>query len=113
MPKLVKLYIRQVLIGFGLSAAFVTALLALDVAGLWTLISGSDMGWIAVAMLFFANGIVFAGVQFAIVVNGMAEDDQSNGGTKSPEATTIPAPVKITQTPRSQGPANAPRLRRD
>ncbi|MGH1367219.1 MAG: hypothetical protein ACRBCL_01280 [Maritimibacter sp.] len=113
MPKLVQLYIRQVLIGFSLSAVFVAALLAFDVAGLWSLITSSDIGWIAVVMLFMGNGIVFAGVQFAIVVNGMAEDDSTGGGTRSPQATNIPAPITLDRQPRQTGPKHAPRLRCD
>lgn len=113
MPKLVKLYIRNVLIGFAISGAFVAGLMAFDVAGLWSLIKGSDMGWIALVMLFMANGIVFAGVQFAIVVNNMAEhDDQSGGGTRSPELALTPAPVAVRAREERRLPANAPRVPR-
>lgn len=94
MPKLVSLYIRQVLVGFGLSAAFVAALLYTNVANLWHLVTSSDMGWVAVAMLFMFNGVVFAGVQFAIVIMRMQDDDQPTRGKRVPLATNIPAPVK-------------------
>ena len=81
MPALVRLYIRNVIIGFGLSTAFVGVLLWLNVANLWHLISTSPQGWIAVAMLFVFNGIVFAGVQFAFAIMRMAErDDRPRGG---------------------------------
>ena len=79
MPKLIRLYILQVLAGFGLSAIFVGLLLWANVANLWHLVSTSPVGWIAVAMLFFANGIVFAGVQFAWKIMSMAE---SEGGPR-------------------------------
>ena len=96
MPTLIALYIRQVLLGFALSAIFVAALLYTNVGNLWHLISTSDMGWIAVVMLFVFNGIVFAGVQFAIAIMRMEHDETPKGGTKAPVATDIPARVKAT-----------------
>ncbi|MCK0138446.1 hypothetical protein [Aliiroseovarius sp. F47248L] len=94
MPKLVRLYIKQVLIGFVLSATFVALLLYTNVGNLWHLVSTSDIGWIAVLMLFIFNGIVFAGVQFAIVIMRMEHDDSPKGGKRQPIATTIPARVE-------------------
>ena len=75
MPKLVRLYITQVAIGFGIAAAFVAMLLWFNVANLWHLVTHSDKGLLAVVVLWFANGIVFAGVQFAIAVMRMKDDD--------------------------------------
>lgn len=95
MPKLIRLYIVQVLIGFGLSAVFVAALLWFDVAHLWSLVSNSDMGAIAILMLWFANGIVFAGVQFAISVMRMADDDDTTGGKRQPVRPGVPTPVRV------------------
>jgi len=105
MPKLVRLYIRNVFWGFGLSIGFVSALLYLNVANLWHLISTSPVGWIALVMLVFFNGVVFAGVQFAITVMRMeSEDETPPGGRRVPVATTIPARVAVA--------AEAPRDRR-
>ncbi len=96
MPKLVKLYIRHVLIGFGISAVFVTSLLVLNVANLWGLVSSSPVGLIAAFMLFMSNGIVFAGVQFAIAVMRMADtDDQGPKGRRMPITRHTPALVPI------------------
>ena len=97
MPKLVKLYIRQVLIGFGLSGIFVGLLLWMNVANLWHLVSTSNIGWIAVAMLFMGNGIIFAGVQFAITIMTMSSDDEPKGGKRIPVATNIPARIEATE----------------
>ena len=102
MPRLVRLYIKQVLIGFGLSAIFVSALLYTNVGNLWHLVSTSDIGWIAVTMLFMFNGIVFAGVQFAIAVMRMEENDTPRGGKRIPVATDIPARVEAV-APRRRG----------
>merc|ERR1711916_236707 len=76
MPKLISLYIRQVLIGFAIAALFVAMLLWFDVGGLWGLISKDPAGPVAVFMLWISNGIVFAGVQFAIRIMLMAEGRQ-------------------------------------
>lgn len=82
MPELIKLYIRNVAIGFGIAAAFVAGLLWFDVMGLWQLVSGSSSGLLAVFMLWFMNGIVFAGVQFAWAVMALADGNSGpRGGT--------------------------------
>ncbi len=73
MPKLIRLYITQVAWGFVISAVFVGVLLAFNVANLRSLITGSDVGLIALLMIWFMNGIVFAGVQFAYKIMSMAE----------------------------------------
>ena len=96
MPALVRLYIRNVIIGFGLSAIFVGALLWLDIAGLWHLISTSPQGWIAALMLFVFNGIVFAGVQFAIAIMRLGHDEDPDGGRRAPlppALDTVPVPA--------------------
>lgn len=80
MPKLVKLYIRNVLIGFGIAAAFVVMLLWFNVMNLWGLVSHSDVGILAVFLLWFMHGIVFAGVQFAWAVMSLAEKKDSGRG---------------------------------
>ena len=73
MPKLVRLYITQVAWGFVISAVFVGVLLVFNVANLWQLITGSDIGLVALLMIWFMNGIVFAGVQFAYKIMSLAE----------------------------------------
>ena len=103
MPKLISLYIRQVIIGFVISAAFVAGLLWFDVNGLRGLVLGSDVGFIALAMLWISNGIVFAGVQFGIRVMMMAEDAPSSGGGRAVRVDmTRPVRVKAEATKRSE-----------
>lgn len=75
MPKLIRLYIIQCAIGFGLAAVFVALLLWFNIANLWHLISTSDKGWLALLVLWISNGIVFAGVQFGIAIMRMKDDD--------------------------------------
>ncbi|GGB10459.1 hypothetical protein [Allosediminivita pacifica] len=82
MPSLIRLYIRQVIAGFAISAAFVAALLWFDVANLWHLVTHSDVGLLAVFLLWLFNGIVFAGVQFGITIMRMADDTDQGGGRR-------------------------------
>ena len=84
MPKLVNLYIRNVLFGFALSGIFVAALMYFNIANLWHLVNSSSMGWVAAVMLFMFNGIVFAGVQFGIAIMRIDEDDEPKGGRREP-----------------------------
>lgn len=97
MPKLISLYIRQVAIGFAISAAFVAMLLYFNVANLWHLVSSSSEGVLAVVVMWVLNGIVFAGVQFGIAIMRMKDDGQPGGGKRSalPVMLADPVPVKI------------------
>ncbi|WP_116598724.1 hypothetical protein [Primorskyibacter marinus] len=95
MPALIRLYITQVAIGFGISAAFVAGLLWFDVAHLGYLVTHSDMGLLAVVMLWVFNGIVFAGVQFGIAIMRMQDDDEGpRGGRGLREYATVPVRVE-------------------
>ena len=85
MPKLIALYIRSVAIGFALAAVFLGGVLWMDISGLRGLIFGSSMGLVAALMLWVFNGVVFAGVQFAIAVMKLAEpEDGPRGGSRAP-----------------------------
>ncbi len=95
MPRLVRLYLFSIALGLALSAVFVGLLLWLDVANLWHLVSTSPMGWVAAAMLFVFNALVFSGVQFAIAVMRMAEPEGGSGGARAPVATQRPVRVKV------------------
>ena len=93
MPKLIKLYIRHSMIGFAIAAVFVALLIGLNVQNLRGLITGSDIGWLAVLMLWVMNGIVFAGVQFGWAVMSMASPSTHppRGGRPT---RLIPVPVR-------------------
>lgn len=94
MPELIKLYIRNVLIGYVIAAAFVAMLLWLNVMNLWHLVSTSESGVLAVGILWFANGFVFAGVQFAWAVMAMAEREDRGPRGGAPVAVELrPVPV--------------------
>lgn len=105
MPKLVKLYIVNVAWGFVLSVVFLGLLLWQDVAGLRHLILGSEMGWVAAIMMIVMNGVVFAGVQFAIAVMRLAEPPEGpKGGSKAPNITRQLVPVRISDKEQVAGP---------
>ncbi|GGE47045.1 hypothetical protein [Actibacterium pelagium] len=96
MPKLIRLYIQQVLIGFGLSALFLGMLLLLDIGGLQGLVLGSSAGYLAGVMLFMGNGIIFAGAQFAFKILMMAERRGGpKGGKRIPLRSYATAPVSV------------------
>jgi hypothetical protein len=98
MPALVRLYIRQVAIGFALAAVFTALLLWFDVAGLRHLVTHTAEGPLAVLLLVVFNGIVFSGVQFGIAVMRMAEPPPAGGSRRriGPE----PLPVAVRVEPR-------------
>jgi len=95
MPKLIRLYIVHSAIGFGVSAAFVAMLLWFNVANLWHLISTSDIGLMAVGLLWLFNGIVFSGVQFGIAIMRLAAPTPSDGGKPKRPQVAVPAPIPV------------------
>ena len=80
MPELIKLYIRHSLIGFGIAAIFVGLLLWFDINGLWSLIAQDKAAVLAVFILWFFNGALFAAVQFGYAVMNLAERPDNGGG---------------------------------
>jgi hypothetical protein len=101
VPKLVRLYVVNVAIGFALALGFVTALVWLDVANLRHLILETDKGYLAFALLVLSNGIVFAGAQFAIAVMRLAApDDRPSGGRPAPRI--VMEPVRVTAGARTR-----------
>lgn len=95
MPKLIRLYIVNVAIGFALALAFVSGVVFFDVGGLWHLITETEMGWLAFVMMVVFNGIVFAGVQFAYAVMSLAAPEEGPKGGKKQGVTAELAPVHV------------------
>ncbi|WP_424970972.1 hypothetical protein [Dinoroseobacter sp. S76] len=107
MPELIRLYIRQCFIGFGIAIAFVGMLYLFDIGGLWTLVSNSDEAILVTAMLVFSNAVVFCGVQFAIAIMRMAEPedkDRPSGGSRPRTPRLQPSPIPVVRRPRKRGP---------
>jgi|GEM_PF-137773 len=104
MPRLIRLYLINVAIGFVLALAFVALLLWADVAHLRHLVLETSMGWLAAAMMVVANGMVFSGVQFGIAVMLMAEDDAGpKGGKRQRVALDKPLHVAVAAGRKSGG----------
>lgn len=74
MPELARFLLRHALIGFGIAIPFVGMLLWLDVAGLWTLLRGSEHGLAVAALLTFFVGLTFGSLQMGIAVWQAGED---------------------------------------
>ncbi len=105
MPKLVRLYIVNVAIGYGLSALFVALMVGFDVANLRHLVLETEMGWLAALMMFVSNGVIFAGAQFAIAVMRQAEpDDTPRGGTRAPALVPVRAKGRVSPQARQIAP---------
>ena len=75
MPALVRLYIRQCLLGLALGIGFAMALIMMNVANLGHLVESVEGGWLAFVLLALFNGIVFAGVQFGVTIMRMGKED--------------------------------------
>ena len=95
MPELVRLYIKNVIIGFFIALAFVGLLLWLNVGNLWHLISTSDIGYIAVTLLVVFNTVVFSGVQFSIAVMRMGSEGDTPSGGKRDAIPTMQAAQRL------------------
>lgn len=85
-PDLMRLYLRHCAVGFALSAVFVTMILWFNVANLGYLIQNTDVGYLAVFLLWFFNGTVFGSVQFAVslMLKAESDDDEPRGGAALP-----------------------------
>jgi hypothetical protein len=94
MPPLIRLFVSQVLVGFGLAAVLVALMLWFNIANLGYLVQHSDVGPLAVFLLWAFNGIVLGSVQFAIAVMGMADDDDDDQDGGHPAHEPIPIPVR-------------------
>ena len=68
MPKLIRLYIDSVLVGFVAAIAFLVLLVVFDVASLGRLVLDSPDGMTAIAMIVTFFGGLFSSVQFAVAV---------------------------------------------
>ena len=95
MPKLIQLYIRHSLIGFGIAAVFVALLLWFDISGLRGLISQDKAALLAVFILWFFNGALFAAVQFGYAVMSLAERPEGGGGGGLRAPVRLPARASL------------------
>ena len=87
---------------------FLGLLIWADVGGLRHLVLETASGVVAAIMLFVMNGIIFAGVQFAIAIMRLADDDDApRGGLRAPMTKILalrPLPVPIKSAQKVAGP---------
>jgi formate hydrogenlyase subunit 3/multisubunit Na+/H+ antiporter MnhD subunit len=77
MPKLIRLYIDSVLVGFALAIGFVLLLVLLDIAQIGRLVLMGRDGLLAAGMMTVFFGGLFASVQFALRV--VTQDQHGKG----------------------------------
>ena len=77
---LVRMLIVNWIMGACMGVAFAAVLLAADIAGMRSLIMGTDLAVPALALLFGGFAITFGGVIAATAVMLMRDDDDSDGG---------------------------------
>lgn len=96
IPPAVRFMVMHGLVGFGLSALFVAAVLWADPGGVGQLILKHG-GIPVVAMLWFFSGLTFGSVQIgAAVMLQDAHDDAPRGGHRQRlQAVPVPVPVRV------------------
>ena len=94
-PRLIRVYVFHCIVGFALSGAFTALILWTNTANIGHLVTHVDGGWLAAAVFFMLNGIVFAGVQTAIVIMSLGKDDESSGGGPKDPVTASLVPVRV------------------
>lgn len=95
LPRIVRLYILNCLFGFALAGVFTAAVVWLNIANIGHLVTHAPGGFLALAVFFVLNGIVFAGVQTGIVIMTISYDDTP----KPPRGRRQPVAVPATQRP--------------
>lgn len=96
---LIAFVLRGYLAGFGLATVFTGLLLWFNIANLWYLVTHVEGGLLAAFLLWFFNGLVFAGAQCAVAVllkTDRPDDDCPGGGQPVP----VRIAVKAAEMPR-------------
>lgn len=99
MPKLIRFYILNCIIGFTIAGIFTATVLWFNVANLWHLVSSSDIGIMAVLVFWVLNGIVFAGVQFAVAIMLMGQNDDDDDGPRGGLGVPVRIPAEAQANP--------------
>jgi hypothetical protein len=79
---LVRLYLVSILIGFGLAAAFVGALVAFDLGGLGALALRQG-AWPFLVVLWFFTGLTFASAQAGMAIMSLTDEGRGGGGKRA------------------------------
>lgn len=76
LPSLVRLFIVNGLLGFGISAIFVALLMWFDVMNLRHLVWNTADGPFALFVVWMLNGLLFGAIQIGYVVMTIGGDDR-------------------------------------
>lgn len=90
---LVRLFVVQSLIGFGISTAFVLSLLVFNIGGFATLALRPDT-WPFAFVLWFFVGLTFASVQMGMAIMSLVGDPPPSGGKRVRIEPAL-APVRV------------------
>ncbi|WP_454915088.1 hypothetical protein [Xanthobacter sediminis] len=82
MPFLVRFLVTHAVIGVSVAVMLVGAMVAFDVAGLGTLMTSSEDGPLALALLTFGLGITFGSVQMGFAVMLMSDGEEPPRGRR-------------------------------
>lgn len=99
MPPLVRFILGHVVVGTAAGWTLLAALLALDVAGLRSLIANSPDGALAVGMLALFFAITFGSAASGAAIISLGRHDQGGSG-RFRFALSRPAEVRVAATPR-------------
>ncbi|MEO3470769.1 hypothetical protein AAFN86_02800 [Roseomonas sp. CAU 1739] len=94
MPTAVRFMVLHGLIGFGLSALFVAAVLWADPGGVGQLILKQG-GIPVIAMLWFFSGLTFGSVQIGTAVMLQDGRDDAPRGGRRQRLQAVPVPVRV------------------
>jgi hypothetical protein len=94
IPVAVRFMVLHGLIGFGLAAVFVAALLWADPGGVGRLIL-SQGGIPVIALLWLFSGLTFGSVQIGTAVMLQDGPDRAPRGGRRQRVVAIPAPVRV------------------
>lgn len=102
MPDHIRMIIKHGFIGFGISVAFTTMILAFNVANLWHLVTHTAEGPIAVVMLVLFGTVTFGSAQIGYKIMSMGEEEDDDQGGKRdalPVADPVALPVEVENRP--------------
>jgi len=86
--------------GFAMAGLLVWGLMANDIAGLWTLVSYTNVGPMAVAVLTFFTGLTFASVQMGVAIMMLGHRKDELDGRPLPPGSLQPVRVRARIHPR-------------
>lgn len=100
MSHLIHKYLKHAVIGFAVAGALVAVLFWMDSGQLRPIVALSGSVWLAAALMWLGVGVVFAGVQCALVAKAGKDDDDSSprGGGRGDNAhntQVVPIPVRV------------------